>query len=42
MIEKKRVDKNLDMWINFPDSQKCACSEKIEKAMIERFKFKLI
>ena len=30
------------MRVIFPDSQKCACSEKIEKAMVERFKFKLI
>ena len=39
---KGRVDKNLGMGIIFPDSQQSACSEKIEKAKIERFKFKLI
>ena len=39
---KEVLGKKLDTRIIFPDSQKCACFEKIEKAMIERFKSKLI
>ena len=49
-IEKKKkrrkrkevLGKKLDTRIIFSDSQICACSKKIEKAMIERCKFKLI
>ena len=39
---EKRKDERKDLGTRniFPDSQKYACSEKIEKAMIERFKFK--
>ena len=33
------LGKKLDTRIIFPDPQECACSEKIEKAMVERCKF---
>ena len=39
---KEVLGKKLDTRIIFPDPQESACSEKIEKAMVERCKFKLI
>ena len=39
---KRGLGKDLRMGIIFPDSQKYARSKKNRKAMIERFKFKLI
>ena len=43
--EKKKergVGKKLDTRIIFPNSQKCACSEKNKRGMLERFKSKTI
>ena len=40
--KKKRLEVELEQEGIFPDSQKYARSKKNRKAMIERFKFKLI